>query len=154
MKKSVTNINNTLVTEINNSQIKGQQSLPCGDKPFIYAANLNLYELIAWLQNEINALNRRERALCIISKTVDSLELEINSLVTHQPFSESVHLSQESNLLLDSNQCQMRLCSALNYLRSFGLSEVDFPGQGLSEEQRQSIRADWFPVPEEKLDTE
>nr|WP_274728215.1 hypothetical protein [Xenorhabdus bovienii] len=147
-------INDILGNEMNNKQIKGQQSLPCGDKPFIYAANLNLYELIAWLKDELDTLNRREETLYAISKAVESLECTINSLVTHQPLSESVHLSQESNLFLDSNQCQMRLCSALNHLRSFGLSEIDFPGRGLSEEQRQSIRADWLPDLEGKFDTE
>lgn len=97
---------------MDNKQIKGQQSLPCGDKPFIYAANLNLYELIAWLKDELDTLRRREETLYTLSKVVESLERTISSLVAHRPFSECVHLSQESNLLLDSSQCQMRLGSA------------------------------------------
>ncbi len=130
-----------------NSTMKneGQQAPPYGNTPFIYAGNLNLPELIEWLDSQLRSVKSRSRYLSFALCEVESLINQFDFLASHQVVPESILLSQGSNLLLDSNQCLQLFGSALYHLRNSGLTKEDFPGKALLEEQKQSSQESLAP---------
>ncbi|MEQ5041370.1 hypothetical protein ABN115_20420 [Providencia rettgeri] len=127
------------------SENEGQQTLPYGDTPFIYAAKLNLPELVKWLGEQLRDVESRSNYLSFALCEVESLINQFDFLASHQVVPESILLSQGSNLLLDSNQCLQLFGSALYHLRNSGLTKEDFPGKALLEEQKQSSQESLAP---------
>nr|WP_254592049.1 hypothetical protein [Candidatus Hamiltonella defensa] len=119
-----------------------QKLLPYGNKPFTYAGNLNLYNLVAWLENEAKKLRDRASSLHKIENDTEELvkKLSIFKEPSNLNFSDSLYLNQESNLFYDSNRCSQNIEAALSYLKSSGLLPKDFLGLGLPEEKKQSLR--------------
>lgn len=116
-----------------------QQTQDYGNEPFIYAANLNLDELIEWLKTELATLSHRKEWLSITLEEIGNLNKRLASLEkVNQILSGSLRLSQESNLLSSANQYQTQLRLMLSDLRNSVLSLEDFQGLDLSEEQKQA----------------
>lgn len=130
-----------------NSAMKneGQQALPYGDTPFIYAAKLNLPELVKWLGEQLRSVESRSNYLYFALSEVESLINQFDFLASHQVVPESILLSQGSNLHLDSSQCLQLFGSALYHLRNSGLTKEDFPGKALLKEQKQSAQESLDP---------
>lgn len=117
----------------------GQQVPPYGDEPFVYTANLSLRESIIWLSDKLDELSNRASCIDRVTSSVRdmasrlrSAELSLGEVsVLHHP---------NSNLARDSNQCLHLVQLAQCFLKQSGLDRENYPGEGLSEEQKLCIQ--------------